>query len=201
MTTRIERSENTFNGAPHKIDDKRFRLPGFAIVSTCPACSADYRHDLRYQHLSFPPTNVPFDHSCYCHKCEHEWTVSLILHVHLELAAKRDANRKAALDRLTALSEEYGGYPELRREEEPDEVRHGRDEKHEFLGGAVLDDSVGPDDRYCFYCGETEEHDHHKDKDGKPYFDTDTDIDRMRADGTIAPRCGCVHDGAVLTAP
>jgi len=61
---------------------------------------------------------------------------------------------------------------------------------HEFEGGATMADHIGPEDRLCRWCGEEVEHTNHKNADSTDYFDTDTVFDRMRADGSIAPKVG-----------
>jgi hypothetical protein len=57
-----------------------------------------------------------------------------------------------------------------------------REQKHEYYPG---DPTYG--DR-CGQCGQIPDHIDHKDIDGSNYYDTDTYIDRMRADGSIAPK-------------
>jgi hypothetical protein len=58
---------------------------------------------------------------------------------------------------------------------------------HEFAPGGRHHDHVEEDD-CCCYCGEGEAHENHKDESGEPYFDTDTAADRMRFNGSVAPR-------------
>jgi hypothetical protein len=60
-------------------------------------------------------------------------------------------------------------------------------DKHEFLPGGRHHDHV-PEDDCCASCGEGEGHANHKNEDGSSFCDTDTIFDRMRFDGSIAPR-------------
>lgn len=64
-------------------DGKRFSVPGTALVGSCPKCKADFKHDFAETYLSYPVANKPFDHTCYCHGCDHEWTLKLQLNVSL----------------------------------------------------------------------------------------------------------------------
>jgi hypothetical protein len=59
--------------------------------------------------------------------------------------------------------------------------------KHEFAPGGRHHDDVEEDD-CCRRCGEGEAHESHRDEDGAPYLDTDTVFDRMRFDGSVAPK-------------
>lgn len=61
------------------------------------------------------------------------------------------------------------------------------DQKHEFQPGGRWIDEIEEDD-CCFYCGQSALHENHCDPEGDRYVDTDTVFDRMRADGSVAPR-------------
>lgn len=67
------------------IDDKRFRMPGFTIKSTCPKCQEEVTFDLGVAYMSYPKANEPIDFVCW-HECEdgtdsewpvQEWTVQI----------------------------------------------------------------------------------------------------------------------------
>lgn len=61
------------------------------------------------------------------------------------------------------------------------------DDRHEFRPGGRHIAEI-EEDNCCASCGEGEEHASHKDENGDPYYDTDTVIDRMRADGSVVPK-------------
>jgi hypothetical protein len=67
-----------------EVGAKRFYLPGVVIVDTCPSCGVENRFDLSHQCLYYPSVNKPTPVS-FCCVCEHEWEVSVILRVSLEI--------------------------------------------------------------------------------------------------------------------
>ena len=72
------------NPKPFETDVKRFRWGG-KLTRACPKCGTRRTLDgMRDDYLSYPTANEPFDLGFYCHECDHEWSVRVVLHVHLE---------------------------------------------------------------------------------------------------------------------
>jgi hypothetical protein len=63
-------------------DVKRFHLEGAYIKGSCPNCDAEY---IRDNYFAYPTINEPFDLTCYCEECDHEWTVKIKIEVKLTL--------------------------------------------------------------------------------------------------------------------
>lgn len=68
--------------------DKRFYMPGYVLLSTCPKCNKKHEQDLAQNYLSYPvvgsPSLVYF--CCDDDDCNHEWQVEVVVRVSLELA-------------------------------------------------------------------------------------------------------------------
>lgn len=70
-----------------QMDDKRFKVPGVIVEDECPKCGAAWKADLGKDHyLCYPIVGKPYDLNGYCHKCQAEWSVRVILRVSLEVA-------------------------------------------------------------------------------------------------------------------
>lgn len=73
------------------VDVKRFDAP--AILSgECPKCGHKIEIDYSTGHhyLSYPTANESFQETLYCGECQHEWNVSMILRISLELAPRTE---------------------------------------------------------------------------------------------------------------
>jgi hypothetical protein len=64
---------------------KHFNVPGFAIHGACPACGAPYLTDFSTRHIEYPVVNEPFDFTCYCQHCEHEWAIIIRINLAIEI--------------------------------------------------------------------------------------------------------------------
>lgn len=78
------RIEGTPTGA---LDVKRFYMRDVYLVARCPKCDYETKHDFASDYLAYPEVNRPFDHGCYCPKCDHEWTVRLTLSLALAVTS------------------------------------------------------------------------------------------------------------------
>lgn len=66
--------------------DKRTYLPGVVIKSTCPNCGEPWEGDMGDHYLSYPKVDEPAKVYACCQKCEHEWSVMVIVRMTLEPA-------------------------------------------------------------------------------------------------------------------
>ena len=69
----------------YRIEEKRFYVP-YKITDTCPKCKTVIKKSLwKYNYLSYPPLEVPFDEYLYCSECDTEWKIEVLLKISLEL--------------------------------------------------------------------------------------------------------------------
>jgi hypothetical protein len=71
------------NSKPFASNEKRFYVPGVVISCKCPKCGGDVGTDCADEYFSYPMFNTAFDFLLVC-KCEHEFTVKLILRLKLD---------------------------------------------------------------------------------------------------------------------
>lgn len=69
-----------------ELDVKRLYLPGLVVKDECPKCQEPWKHDFDSDYLSYPVIGSVQDLGAYCQKCEHEWSVKVVLRLSLELA-------------------------------------------------------------------------------------------------------------------
>lgn len=68
------------------IDDKRLHVAATLRVE-CPKCTKKRVYNFADRdYLSYVPANKPFPFTAYCVNCGHEWAISLLLTVRLEVA-------------------------------------------------------------------------------------------------------------------
>lgn len=71
-----------------EVNDKRFCLPGVKVCAVCPTCGVTVTRDYSRDYLDYPTANAPileyFSHTA--EPKDHEFTVSLILRITLEVS-------------------------------------------------------------------------------------------------------------------
>ncbi len=82
---KITRSRTAYGD---EIDVKRFYIPGTKLTGECPKCGAKVAIDFGNEYLSYPSANEDFVYTTYCHKCEHEWPLTLRLDVKLSMVSE-----------------------------------------------------------------------------------------------------------------
>jgi hypothetical protein len=62
-----------------KLDTKRGYFPGVLITTICPDCKEDNFFDGRTDYIYYPEVDKPQDVSMYCHYCECEYHITVVI--------------------------------------------------------------------------------------------------------------------------